>query len=601
MKMLPDFKMNQFFETDLDLRPIITSHEPLKAFPGDPESPWHRLYQLVEMAALLGNGQLEDAEKLYQLIQIDQPPLYCHKLASIWLVGETQDVEVAYAALDDLIDELQDIRQPYRLLRLLRPLENQDIKIARQWAPILRLYMISILPEIRPEHIEQSQQDVMTARTSGIPEAILSRLTFLIRISQARQLRCVDQVLAAAQEWQALCQQYPTYGNGHEYDLEAILALEFDSRFEDALKMLNTGLKSEADNYELLVVKARILKRIGRITESMEICNRLIELFPTDFSGYCLRSNAYFLLGYYDKALQDAEKACEVDPENPNCLMARAFVMMQMSRYADALADFEQTLHYDPQRYDALRGQGKCLSMLGRDFEALASFQRLRRAWPDDPDIYYELADVLFSAGYLDDCEKACRKCLQLDNTYVSAYVILGMIAMRRNDDDKARRLLTRAVAMEPDNPFALNELSYLTHLDGDDDTAIELVNRAIEESPEYADALCNKGVIHYFRSEFEQAAQTFERTLQLMPDHVGALVGKGNTLTQLSEYEPALACYDLALEFDPENVDACHGKIMLYRMLGLDAEVREWQEKAWRLEKGENPDDENDLSPDDL
>jgi tetratricopeptide (TPR) repeat protein len=274
-----------------------------------------------------------------------------------------------------------------------------------------------------------------------------------------------------------------------------------------------------------------------------------------------------------------------MDPDNPNSYLARAFVLLQVGQYEKALADFEKTLELDPQRYDAMRGQGKCLSMLGRDYLAMASFQKLRRAFPDDPDVYYEIADVLFASGYLDECEKACRQCLQLDSGYVSAYVILGMIAMRRNDDDKARRLLNHAVEMEPDNPFALNELSYLTHLDGDEDRAIELVDRAIAESPDYADALCNKGVIHYFRSEFEQASQVFEQTLRLMPDHVGALVGKGNTLVQLNDFDDAQQCYDLALEIDPDNVDACHGKIMLYRMLGLDDEVRFWQDRAARLE----------------
>ena len=115
-----------------------------------------------------------------------------------------------------------------------------------------------------------------------------------------------------------------------------------------------------------------------------------------------------------------------------------------------------------------------------------------------------------FQPVICDDCEKVCRKCLELDAQYVSAHVILGMIALRRNQDEQARQILTQAVAMEPDNPFALNELAYLNHLQGDDDTAMELVNRALEESPEYADALCNKGVILYFRSEFEQSVAAF-------------------------------------------------------------------------------------------
>ena len=115
---------------------------------------------------------------------------------------------------------------------------------------------------------------------------------------------------------------------------------------------------------------------------------------------------------------------------------------MQLGRYADALKDFDKTIEHDPQAYDAMRGQGKCLSMLGRDFEALSCFNNLRRIYPEDPDIYYEMADILFSAGYMDDCEKVCRRCLQLDDRYANAYVILGMIATRRGEDDMALGLL---------------------------------------------------------------------------------------------------------------------------------------------------------------
>jgi tetratricopeptide (TPR) repeat protein len=170
---------------------------------------------------------------------------------------------------------------------------------------------------------------------------------------------------------------------------------------------------------------------------------------------------------------------------------------------------------------------------------------------------------VLFAAGLLDECEQACRECLRLDPTFVSAYVILGMTALHRNDDEKARRLLNQAVAMEPDNPFALNELSYLSHLDGDEDRAIELVNRAIAESPDYADALCNKGIIHYYRSEFEQAAQVFEQNCT-DADHVGDPVA-GQHVVQLIEFDEASRLYDLPWHRSGQS-DDCHGKIMLFR-----------------------------------
>jgi tetratricopeptide (TPR) repeat protein len=578
-------RWGQMLDNESDLRAIVLGEFELPSFPGDPGSPGNLLHRSIQVAVCLYRGEFESARHLLSEIRTDSTGLLCAQLAGIWLEAETDDPAKALQRMNDWMS----IRRPAAghpiMDRLIRPAYKLDRRLALRWAPVLRYYMVTLLAEWPAEVLDQSTRDREAALANKISETILVRIDYLLRFAQARQESSVEKIIIAVNDWRRLCESSPQFGDGSEYLLEAAVALEFDEQFSEALTYLEQALKINPDNYDLLLVKARVLKEAGDIKTSLSICDRLIELFSSDFSGYCLRSNIYFLLGWYDKAMTDAHKACEVAPANPNSFMARAFVQMQLGHYEEALRDFEQTLHFDPQRYDALRGQGKCLSMLGKDYEALASFNTLRRSYPDDPDLYYELADVLYSAGYLDDCEKICQKCLQLDSNYVSAIVILGMIALRRNQDEKARQLLTKAVALEPDHPFALNELAYLNHLQGDDETALDLVNRALEESPDYADALCNKGVIHFFRSEFEQAVSLFDQTLQIVPDHVSAWVGKGNALTQLCDFDEAISCYDRALQLDPENAEACHGKAVYYRMIGLDDEVRKWQERAYMID----------------
>lgn len=583
--MKTEIKWEQNLEDEANIRSIMLGEADLPPYSGRRDSLGFYFYQTVLAVIDLYRGDFDLAASKLDEVSSKAEPLYIYHLAKLWLEAETGEADKAWSKLGTWIKYHSSGRLSGRFLR---PILAMDKRVAARWATVLHYYMTTLFTEWSDQVLEENKKDLATAENAGISKYVLVRINYLFRFARARQEKSVDQIVAAAEEWQTLCSLEPYYGEGDDYILEAVVALEFDDRFNEALAWLKRGLEKEPDNYELLLVKARILKRIGEVKECLTVCSKLIELYPDDFSGYCLRSNTYFLMGWYERAMADARKAVEVAPDNPNSFMARAFVQMQLGRYEEALKDFEQTLNYDPQRYDALRGQGKCLSMLGHDYEALASFNALRRTYPDDPDLYYELADVLFSAGYLEDCEKICHKCLELDKDYVNAFVILGMIAMRRNEDDKAKDLLTKAVKMEPDNPFGLNELAYLTHLQGDDDLALELVNRSLEEAPEYADALCNKGVILYFRSEFEQSAAVFEETLRLVPDHVAAMVGKGNTLTQLCDFDDAQQCYDQALVLDPENADACHGKAVLYRMLGLDDEVRKWQERAYMLDQEE-------------
>ena len=584
--MHTDGKWQDLLENEQHLIKVLFADGPIPRFPGDNTSQSGRLYETLTVVRSLMRGEFEDAGSQITRISEGQN-LFCHQLAAIWLQAEIEDSQLAYQKLNEWIKAsriLARVRRSYRRL-MVRPCAELDRRLALRWAPVLRLYLATLLADWSPEIKAQIEADREEARHHHVSEPILARLETMQKIAEARQRHAVDEVVQAARDWHARCQADPIYGYGGEYLLEAVLALEYDSRVDEALFWLDKALKLTPDQYELLLIQARLLKQSPDTARSMDACDTLISKFPDDFAGYCLRSNAWFLQGDYDQAMADAEKACAIAPENPNSLIARAYVNMQLGRYADALKDFDKTIEHDPQAYDAMRGQGKCLSMLGRDFEALSCFNNLRRIYPEDPDIYYEMADILFSAGYMDDCEKVCRRCLQLDDRYANAYVILGMIATRRGEDDMALGLLERAVRLEPDNTFAMNELAYALHLTGEDDRALDLTQRAIRETPDFADAWCNKGLILYYRSDFEEAALAFNRALQLAPDHVTAWIGKGNTLTQLCDFEEAQACYDQALQLDPNSADACHGKALLYRMLGLEDDVRTWQERAMQLD----------------
>ncbi len=582
--MIDPMRIYDLLVHQIDLKACFLGLVDLPPFHVGASGPFRQLYRVLEAAVKACRGDQASAGQILEELPANARGFFSARLVDAYLASE-QDLTTAYDQVGRLIDELSASRvSPVK--RRFNPLYAADHVLAARWAPALRVHLLSFFDEFDLEQIDRARSDLALAREAGLDPDMAEWLHFSFHFAMARQKHSLTKLMATLAEWKLFAARHPEFGPGTDYYLDTVLALEFNGRFDEAIALTDEILVINPKHYEALIMKTRILKRIGRIDESLVSSDRLIEAYPDDYAGYCLRSNAVFLNGEYDKAMDDAKKACVVAPDNPNSYMARAFVSLQLGNYEQALVDFDRTLSYDPERYDALRGKGKCLSMMGRDYEALSCFNTLRRVMPDDPDLHYELADILFAAGYLNESEKACKVCLQLDSQYVSAYVILGMIAMRKNEDDKARHLLTTAVAMEPDNPFALNELSYLTHLDGDDDTAIELVNRAIEESPEYADALCNKGIIHYFRSEFDIAVQTFERTIVLAPDHIGAWVGKGNTLTQMCEFDEAMVCYDQALRLDPDSADACHGKATLYRMMGLEEEAREWQEKAYHLEK---------------
>lgn len=587
--MFAAWQWSRQFDNSDDLLKQLASSTPQPDSPADGGRLGRSLHRAWQIVSALADGDFDRADNTLAALENDRVSR-CEQLAALWLHAETDEPSDVWQALSELagtLDTQARRRSLWRSRATLqqRLLERQDLRLALRWLPVLRYYVATLFDEVDDAMLEQADRDFQQARKNGIPENLLTALRLVYRFAEARQSGQADRLAAVAETWIQLRSPLPFLRIGTAYLLEVILTLEQADRTDDALIWLIRGLKLYPGSYELLLTQARITRRIGRFDLSLTACEQLIERFPDDGAGFALRSNLKFLMGDFAAAAHDAELAIQIAPQQAGSFMARAFVHLQLGHYQAALEDFDQVLQRDPNRFDALRGRARCLSMLGRDKSAMAAFQSLLRHYPEDIELYYEMADLLFAAGYLHDCERICRRGLAIDNQAAALWVIHGMAANRLGREQQAQKRLSRALELDPDNPFALNELSWVLHLQGEDDQSIDLVDRALTLSPDYVDAMCNKGIIHYHRSEFNEAEETFEQVIGLWPDYVPAWVGKGNALTQLCEFDDALLCYDQALKLDPRNAEACQGKALLYRMIGLDDDMRKWQEMAHRLD----------------
>jgi predicted Zn-dependent protease with MMP-like domain len=89
---------------------------------------------------------------------------------------------------------------------------------------------------------------------------------------------------------------------------------------------------------------------------------------------------------------------------------------------------------------------------LGRSHLALPHLDRAAAVLPEDPDVAYERGVALFELCRFDDAEKAFARALALAPDDAWALHQLGLLAERRGDDRKAARLLARAHELAPDD-----------------------------------------------------------------------------------------------------------------------------------------------------
>jgi len=78
--------------------------------------------------------------------------------------------------------------------------------------------------------------------------------------------------------------------------------------FENGLLNTNEALKLDKSNCDYLYQLALIYKRTNRINESIEVCTKILDAFPTDQSTLLLRSGIYLNQKEYKLAIEDYKK-----------------------------------------------------------------------------------------------------------------------------------------------------------------------------------------------------------------------------------------------------------------------------------------------------
>jgi len=83
--------------------------------------------------------------------------------------------------------------------------------------------------------------------------------------------------------------------------------------------------------------------------KALEDFNRAIQLEPQLPDGYLGRANTLNTIGRYEEALQDYDRAIEIDPNQANAYINRGSAFSHLGQYEKAIADYEKGLELDPK------------------------------------------------------------------------------------------------------------------------------------------------------------------------------------------------------------------------------------------------------------
>lgn len=427
------------------------------------------------------------------------------------------------------------------------------LEVARLWAeldpdsPQAKQMVTTLMSaSLRPEDLAQHLSRQLSAEGINLPLALLQLNRALARIQDKRQvLRIVEQVttpylgvaeahfaravaafgaqdsvralveteraLAARPDWEQAAMmraQLQPRGEAIEglrlfakdhsasRDLRLMLARLYfgDKRYAEARKEFRELLAGTPDDGDTIYAVGVLSYQLGENAEAERHFRRLMEL------NYPEANSVRLYLGQLaedDKRWSEAIKWYGEIDSGEQYIAARLRQAGIEARQGDvdaALRHLRETAlspaGQGDNEYKLLIGEAQILREAGRGAEALAVLDEGLARHPDQPDLLYESALMAERFGRLDVLDSRLKRLLQLKPDHAHAYNALGYSLLERNGDlNEAQRLIDKAVALAPDDPFILDSKGWVLFRRGDMAGALDALQRAfaIRADPEIA------------------------------------------------------------------------------------------------------------------
>ncbi|MEH1859789.1 MAG: tetratricopeptide repeat protein [Nostoc sp.] len=257
----------------------------------------------------------------------------------------------------------------------------------------------------------------------------------------------------------------------------------------------------------------------------------------------CWRGETYRLMERYTEALQDFDRAIELDPKYEWAIASRGFTYRLMERYTEALQDFDRAIELDPKSAWAIAGRGQTYKSMARYTEALQDFDRA----------------------------------IELDPKLDWAIAGRGQIYKSMEHYTEALQDFDRAIELNPKYDWAITSRGETYRLMERYPEALQDFDHAIELNPKSKSAwsIAFRGETYRLMECYPEALQDFDRAIELNPKSDWAIASRGQTYLMLKLYNEALADFNRAIDLDSDSNWKLYNRALAYQALNQP-------DKAW-------------------
>jgi Tfp pilus assembly protein PilF len=145
---------------------------------------------------------------------------------------------------------------------------------------------------------------------------------------------------------------------------------------------------------------------------SLDLVNHTLQVTMNNYQAYLIRGKAYYIMGQYQRSLEDCNEAIRLKPDFAAAYYNRGIAYDSLGQYQLAISDYSETIRLNSDYVNAYNNRGVAYAKLHQYKPAIEDFNEVIKMQPDSEQAYESRGIVYLSQGNKEsgcgDARKAC-------------------------------------------------------------------------------------------------------------------------------------------------------------------------------------------------
>jgi len=238
--------------------------------------------------------------------------------------------------------------------------------------------------------------------------------------------------------------------NPPESDLTNLLERYQNGYYEEAEKLaiiITDQFPNHPFGWKVLSV---LFGRTGRISESLDIKQKVVRLTPQDPEAYYNLGNTLIDLGRLEEAKVSYQKAITLNPDYAEAYQSIGIGLDNKGDLGAAIESYKKAIIIKPDYAEAHNYLGIALKKIGVLEEATVSYRQAIALNPSYAEAHYNLAITLKELGRVEEAEASHRQAITLKPDFAEAHSNLGVTLQELDRLEEAEASYRNAISVNP-------------------------------------------------------------------------------------------------------------------------------------------------------